>query len=553
MKHSLSDIGLMVVAAAIAVTTIASVAPDSPTAITRAGHAGLAPQLFETSEGCMACHNGLSAPSGEDISIGTAWRASMMANSARDPYWQASVRREVMDHPARREEIEDECAVCHMPMMRYQAQADGGHGEVFAHLPIDNSGAGAAALAGDGVGCTSCHQILDLQLGNPASFNGRFAVDARQPPGGRLVFGPFDIDSGRQRVMHSSSNFLPTRGDHIRSSELCATCHTLYTTARAPDGKELGRLPEQVPYLEWKHSSHPERSSCQTCHMPVVEGPIPVSSVLGQPRERLARHDFRGGNFFMLAMLNRYRGELGVTALPAELDASARRATALLQQETVAMSIEDLRRSGSRVDATVAIRNLTGHKFPTAYPSRRAWLHVSLRDSTGRLLFESGAVAPDGSISGNDHDADGSRFEPHHDTITRADQVQVFESMMVDSEGKPTTGLLSAVRYIKDNRLLPAGFDKQKAAADIAVHGDAVADADFQGGGDRVRYSIEVPAGATGPLSLDVDMRFQPIGFRWARNLAERDAEETRRFTSYYSAMAQVSSVSIARARAIAR
>ena len=30
-----------------------------------------------------------TTPSGEDVSIGVAWRATMMANSSRDPYWQA--------------------------------------------------------------------------------------------------------------------------------------------------------------------------------------------------------------------------------------------------------------------------------------------------------------------------------------------------------------------------------------------------------------------------------------------------------------------------------
>ena len=40
----------------------------------------------------------LSTSAGEDISIGFAWRPTMMANSARDPYWQAGVRRESIDH-----------------------------------------------------------------------------------------------------------------------------------------------------------------------------------------------------------------------------------------------------------------------------------------------------------------------------------------------------------------------------------------------------------------------------------------------------------------------
>ncbi|MGH7696967.1 MAG: hypothetical protein ACRENH_18390, partial [Gemmatimonadaceae bacterium] len=84
-----------------------------------AAHATLAPRLFETSHGCVACHNGLTTSSGENVSIGSSWRGSMMANSARDPYWQASVRREVLDHPERAKQIEDECSTCHMPMMRY--------------------------------------------------------------------------------------------------------------------------------------------------------------------------------------------------------------------------------------------------------------------------------------------------------------------------------------------------------------------------------------------------------------------------------------------------
>jgi hypothetical protein len=65
----------------------------------------LQPQ-FQTSDRCMVCHNGL-----QDISIGFNWRTSIMANSSRDPYWQASVRRETIDHAAEKADIEDECAI----------------------------------------------------------------------------------------------------------------------------------------------------------------------------------------------------------------------------------------------------------------------------------------------------------------------------------------------------------------------------------------------------------------------------------------------------------
>ncbi len=60
------------------------------------------PSLFALSDECQACHNRLMSPGGQDVSIGTSWRGTMMANSARDPYFHASVRREVMDHSERR-------------------------------------------------------------------------------------------------------------------------------------------------------------------------------------------------------------------------------------------------------------------------------------------------------------------------------------------------------------------------------------------------------------------------------------------------------------------
>ena len=60
---------------------------------------------------------------------------------------------------------------------------------------------------------------------------------------------------------------------------------------------------------------------------------------------------------------------------------------------------------GQRVIAVdVHVENFGGHKLPTAFPSRRAWLHVMVKDASGRLVFESGALKPDGSIAGNDND-----------------------------------------------------------------------------------------------------------------------------------------------------
>ena len=118
---------------------------------------------------------------------------------------------------------------------------------------------------------------------------------------------------------------------------------------------------------------------------------------------------------------------------------------------------------------------------------------------------------------------------------------------MADATGAVTTGLLQATSYVKDNRLLPRGFDKATASADIAVRGAALDDNTFTGGRDRVRYVVSASA-ADGPFQIDVELRYQPIGFRWAQNLARYDAPEPRRFVGYFNAMAASSSVVVARA-----
>ena len=542
-------------AAAWALVLIAAVPQAQQTAPATPAHppvGGDDPERFQTAQNCVACHNGLITPSGEDVSIGASWRASMMANSARDPYWHAAVRRETIDHPSVKAEIENECSICHMPMATTNARLAGGHGEVFTHLPIGEARSPESKLAADGVSCTLCHQIGTDRLGTPESFTGGFVVKPAPQSGQRPMFGPYLVDEGRTALMRSATGATPTEATHVRESEMCATCHTLFTQAFDPQGKAVGRLAEQVPYLEWRHSAFRAEQSCQDCHMPAVAEPTRIASVLGELREKMGRHTFHGGNFFMLRMLNRYRLELGVEALPLELDASANATIKYLQEDTARVAIDGTRVDAGRLTARVTVGNLTGHKLPTGYPSRRAWLHVVVKDAGGRTVFESGAIQPSGAIEGSDLDADGSRYEPHYDEIRTGDQVQIYEPVMTDLSGAVTTGLLSATRYVKDNRLLPRGFDKTTAGPDFAVHGNAASDGNFTGGSDQVRYSVDV-SGAQGPFEMRAELRYQSISFRWADNLRRYDAGETRRFVGYYDSMSAGSSVVLATAATMIR
>jgi hypothetical protein len=513
---------------------------------------GTPPALFQVSERCFACHNGMKSAAGEQLSIGLEWGSSLMANSARDPYWQASVRREIIDHPEARAEIENECAMCHMPMTTYSAREGGTLGQVFAHLPIDRRKS-SSDLAQDGVSCSVCHQITAENLGTLASFNGGFRINAPSATAVHPEYGPFDVTGGRMHAMRSSSGgFQPDTGAQIRSPDLCGSCHTLITEARGAGGKVIGALHEQMPYQEWLHSDYRGSRTCQSCHMPEVGEQAPISSILGVDRQGARHHVFVAGDFFMLSMLARYADQLGVVAPPENLSEAAARTVSYLGSNAASLRISNAALRSGRIEADIEVSNLGGHKLPTAFPSRRAWLHVIVRDGTDRVLFESGALDSDGAIQGNDNDADPSKFEPHYREIRDPGQVEIYESILRDGAGNVTTGLLAATGYLKDNRLLPAGFDKSTAPPEIAVVGAAAADGGFGAGGHRIRYSID-PGQSAGPFHVDVELEYQPIGYRWAHNLDPYGTAETRRFTGYFSNMSGESATVLARASAVLR
>ncbi len=490
---------------------------------------------------CLACHNNLKTAKGKDVSIGTAWSASVMANSARDPYWQGSVRRETLDHPSAAAAIQTECASCHMPLQRFADKAAGHDTVVFAVLPLDAHH--DAEAAADGVGCSGCHLAQADGIGTQASYNGTLVYSPA------TAYGPYP-PTQRAMAIHTAGMKLNTaEGDHLRQAAFCGSCHTLYTSTLDSSGKPAGRFPEQMPYLEWEHSDYRDKQTCQQCHMPGVDEPAPVATLGSPPHDDVRLHSFTGANFLLQEMLNTHHDELAVTAAPAALTNAAAETRAYLQSKAAHLTVSSPAISNGNLTFAVTVQNLSGHKLPTAYPSRRAWLHITVADSSGKVVFESGKLNADGSIAGNLNDADATRFSPHYATIRKPDEVQIFEPILGDGQGHVTTALLSATQYLKDNRILPTGFDKQSASADIAVRGEAASDAGFVAGSTTTRF--EIPAGSTpGHFQIKAELLYQPVGFRWAHNLAPYKAAETQSFVSYYDAASAKSAIALAEATA---
>jgi len=494
--------------------------------------------LFAAAGICVICHQNNVDEAGNDVSNGEYWRSTMMANAAKDPYYLAGVSLNVARYPEYSAAIETKCSTCHMPMAHFSDAAKGEESIIFSangYLDLQHP---LHTLASDGVSCTTCHQIQNEELGGFTSFSGGAVFDLRTPMGTRSLFGPFVPQRSGQNIMSRTSGFIPQLGNHLSQSELCATCHNLYTHYVNEDGTFSEEwFAEQTPYSEWLNSDYATQSTCQDCHMPPAEGAVVLANMgPAIKRSPYAKHNFVGGNVYMLGMLKNFGGELNVQAGTEHFDATINRTLSQLQSQSAMLSISDPLLEDTMLSFGVTTNILTGHKFPTGYPSRRAWLHVTVRDNNGKVVFESGDLSSSGAIRGNDNDADTQAFEPHYDEITSPDQVQIYETIMQDVYGNLTTVLLSASSYRKDNRLLPTGFDKTAVTRDIAPYGNAAMDDDFIGGMDTVAFHVDIGV-AAGPFTVDVELLYQSIAFRWAQDVSTYDTEQAQTFSSYYSAL----------------
>lgn len=482
--------------------------------------------LFATGDGCALCHSAspraaaLLTATGDDVSPYGLWQGTLMANAFRDPYWRAQVSYETSAAPERAAMTEALCLRCHGPMAHHTARIAGTPSPRLADAEKD-------PLAQDGVSCTVCHQARPEVLGTPEGFDGRLDIRA-----GRAIFGPFpDPITG---PMQAHAAFTPTEGAHVRDAALCGACHTL-TTKPAPDHPGFV---EQAPFLEWRNSVYAaegaEARTCQECHMPAVgtmriaRNPAGLDFNMAS-RDGVRGHAFVGGNAVMLGLLRAHREELGVTAEDRALERMEDASRRLLREETARLTIGAVTRRSGRLSFDVHVENLTGHKLPTGYPSRRVWLRLQVRD--GRTIaFAVGDPESDGRIRG----VRDERRIPHTNLVRNDTDVVVYEAVPLDGEGAPTTRLVTMSMLGKDTRLLPKGWapDGPHAAATAPVGvGD---DKDFRPGEDTVHVDIALPRGAGDDLLVVAWLLYQPIPPAWVAPLRTVDTAEARRFVKMY-------------------
>lgn len=497
------------------------------------GNPNFTSEHFSGSSNCTMCHNGLTDNTGADVSIETDWSSTMMANSARDPLWRAKVRSELNRNPQLADVINDKCTRCHAPMANFEAKSKNEPFEI-----LDNGFLQANHPRHDealnGVGCTLCHQIQNSPtLGTLEGFTGHYQIG-----NDKIIFGPFDNLFPNPMIMNTG--YTPTYSAHVKEAKLCSTCHNLKTPYVDEFGMVLSttpesEFPEQMPYSEWEHSDYNGGSNpktCQQCHMSRTNGaPISNRPMWLERRNDFAIHEFVGGNKLMLDIFNSNKQQLGVLSNNFA-ETIAKTQTMLNSAANISTVSQSL--AGGNLEFTLKVNSTTGHKLPSGYPARRVILHVTVKDGSGNVVFESGKVNANGSVAGIDADSNRTTFEPHYDLITQPDQVQVYEAIMGDNHNQVTYTLLRGMVYLKDNRLLPPGFNKATATNDVKVVGTALNDGNFVGGSDQVTYRIAGLSGAS--YQVEAELLHQPLAYSFAQDLFEEVDGEIEDFKTMFNA-----------------
>lgn len=502
------------------------------------GQVGAFTNAVDCNDACHVSSGSVMTSDGKDISPGKQWKHSVMANAFIDPYWQAAVEDEVDSFPDLTGLIEDTCTTCHAPMGRTYAYHTNTN-LTDGYFRFDT--AKSEDISREGVSCTLCHQIGAGNLGTLESFSGGFAIQGDPVAADyKDIYGPYNNPStGR---MDNSTGHKPVGDPYITKSELCATCHTLYTPALDPDtGIPSGTsFLEQGTYLEWLNSVYAtagaQEAQCQSCHMPEPEAGYETKISTPPPnnlstRSPYGQHTLAGGNAHLLEILRDYRSDLGIAGSTTVSGFDEQIAlTQSFLGSAASVTVSTPVAADGRLNFDIEVVNNAGHRLPSGYPSRRMWLHVLVKNADD-IIFESGKPDIRGYISTDDnrlkadcmsaHKLEGFDstlcYEPHRDVIDDPSQVAIYEPVLGDVHGNITHTLLQAERYLKDNRIPPTGFTNSKAATIEAqtIPAGVAGDSDFncistsEGcGADTVHYQVNIE-GQSGPYTVETRLLYQ--------------------------------------------
>jgi hypothetical protein len=355
------------------------------------------------------------------------WNGSVHSLAFLDPVYQGELNKAVK---AVGHEISRQCEGCHSPA-----------GVVTGEIKGPGiSGLSPMALAG--VSCDICHSINGVT---------HLQTPTNEPENGSMILSP-GVDGKTEPTLIKRGPFKPSEGCgggfhdcvesplHLRA-DLCAACHQVYHYD--------AHFPLEATYKEWKAGAYAQKDIlCQDCHMVDIQTFKKVADSFYQPTRSEYQHHFNGANYLLYYLAAGAATKAGkkdeAVSLMKKYDMAVERLKLAADLDAIPVY-----QNGRLTELKVVVKNLrAGHNLPTSLTNvRQMWLEVMARDESGKVVFQSGAVAPDGTLPANTRlfNSDGMGNEFHfaidpwvvtafsrHDTIPPKGYREVYYGFPTD-------------------------------------------------------------------------------------------------------------------------
>lgn len=421
------------------------------------GNNFLPPSAFPTAAYCGHCHQAAYHQ----------WKQSLHANSFRTPFYRTSVNILI-----RTKGIAEarHCDSCHNPiavvsgMMTPSVQGDTSY---YLH----------------GVTCMVCHSIQSTasKLGNGSYVLGVPAVmvDAN----GKRIPG---IVPDSEIFAHLDQHVEAVMKPFYKTSDFCSACHKANLPPALNDYKWIRAF---TVYDEWQQSKFSQDTpltfytadyaDCQDCHM--VRVPISLPDY-GAYKGTLASHRWPAGNT-AVPFYYGYKEQLQktITFLKSgnylNVDIFALKINGLGPMIAPLGSVPFNLKAGSVVQAYIVIQSKRiGHSLlPEVRDLYQAWVHVTVKDAKGRMIYQSGFVKPNGMVDERAH---------------------IFNNRPVDTSGS----------FVDNHKVW-------------TIHSVAYDNTIQSGSSALIRYQFLIPRNAVGPLTITASVNYRHFRQSYLNNV----------------------------------
>jgi len=418
------------------------------------------PEVFLSATYCARCH----------AEAYSQWRQALHSNSFRTPFYRASVN--ILPR-TKGVEFTRHCDSCHNPIGVLT-------GALTQDSRVDRS------FDEDGLTCTTCHSIQKLQSTNG---NGGFVMgipSVMVDEDGNRIPGEVPDDEIRK---HPDRHSRAVMQSFYRTAEFCAACHKANLPSPLNDYKFIRAF---TVYDEWQNSKFSNRNpltfyqtsftTCQDCHMPRATLKLKDE---GAKHGTLLSHRWPAGNTavpFYYGFDEQLQKTVEFLKSGMYLNVDLFGMQRAQGSMTAPLGSTPFRLApGETVQMMVVIQNKDiGHSLvPEVRDLYEPWVEFQVADASGREIYHSGFLKPDGSLDERAHS---------------------FTNRPVNSDGE----------FVDNHKVW-------------TIHSVAYDNTIQSGRSALVRYEFRIPEDAKGPLTATARVNYRHLRQSYLNNIFGTD------------------------------